>query len=764
MKKMLLTFNISWMILCLVFETTFSEKLSLNKWTYIMVDSSRKKWGDWEKPNWLRSFGLAMKDITGDGNQEIAAGRYIYRNPGGDMADPWQRIDFGLNVDAVIMVDVDGDQFGDIIAQAYPNVYWLEARDKFASKWEAARIATVPPTGHVNGQGYMLGQIIAGGKPEIILAAGDGIYCIQIPEQPLGDIWPTIRVVQNCMDEGIGVGDIDSDGKVDIVAGVEQENEKSFRIMWYKNPGDGSTDWKGALVSKETKVPDRIVVAELNGDNRIDVAVSEERYPGKEPDASLYWFEQPKNLQQKSWKKHLIITEFSLNNLDVADLDNDGDMDMVTNEHKGTAHKVQLFENDGKGKFLEHRIGRGTEMHLGARLSDLDKDGDLDMVGVPWDDYQFLHVWRNDAITKPVVVKWKKLTNMEGRQIPLANVGRQASQIILDIDKDGKDDIIVAGWSHPSMVWLRPTKDNWERYVIDDKHSHIEAGGAYWDIDGDGDLDILQGGSWVTNEVWWWENPFPNYDMETVWNRYLVKNYGQKQHHDQIFGDFDGDGRGELVFWNQRAQKLFISEIPHNPKVMKEWKFHEVWSWPKAFKYEGFAKADVNLDGIEDIIGGGNWFTYEGNMKFTAQQIDDYGMSRSAVGDFIKGGRPEIILGSGDGVAPLNLYEWKDNKWIKTTLIDTVDHGHTLDVADFNGDGNMDIYTAEMYRPGPGEDCIQWILYGDGKGHFKKQVLSIGSGTHEGKLGDVDGDGDIDIIQKDFQEHRKVDIWLNQLK
>ncbi|OFY61492.1 MAG: hypothetical protein A2X04_17780 [Bacteroidetes bacterium GWF2_41_9] len=66
-----------------------------------------------------------------------------------------------------------------------------------------------------------------------------------------------------------------------------------------------------------------------------------------------------------------------------------------------------------------------------------------------------------------------------------------------------------------------------------------------------------------------------------------------------------------------------------------------------------------------------------------------------------------------------------------------------------------------MYRPGSGDECRQWILYGNGKGQFDIQVLTIGIGTHEGKLGDLDGDGDIDILQKDFQETRRVDVWFN---
>ncbi len=374
-----------------------------------------------------------------------------------------------------------------------------------------------------------------------------------------------------------------------------------------------------------------------------------------------------------------------------------------------------------------------------------------------------LHLWRNDALKNPASVKWSHIsTNTHLREFPTANVGWQVSSIVIDIDKNGSDDIVIAGWSDPSMVWLQRVEKGWKRYEVDDKKSHHSAGATYWDIDGDGDLDILSGGSWNINEVWWWENPFPEFDVDKAWTRYTIKNYGEKSHHDQIFGDFDGDGKTELVFWNMNAKKLWVGDIPDDPKKTENWKFHTLWSWTKKFKYEGLAKADIDLDGIMDLIGGGYWFKHEGDTTYTPNQIDDYGMSRSAAGDLIKGGRPEIVLGSGDGIGPLNLYEWNGETWVKTILIDTVDHGHTLQVGDVNGDGNLDIYTAEMKNPGAGDFAKQYVLYGDGKGKFTIQIVSIGIGTHEGKLGDMDGDGDLDILQKDFKSQKRVDVWFNE--
>jgi hypothetical protein len=253
----------------------------------------------------------------------------------------------------------------------------------------------MPKTGHVNGQGYMLAQIVPGGKPEIILAAEDGIYCFEVPNQPAKGNWPKTRIASETMDEGIGTGDIDSDGDIDIICG--RKHGDNYSVVLFSNPGNGSGDWDSKIVGPSVHAPDRIVLADINGDGRLDVAVSEERYPGKEPDANLYWYEQ---LVKGKFERHIIITEYSLNNLDVADMDNDGDFDIVTCEHKGPKgkYKLQIFENDGKGNFTEHIADRGKESHLGALLADMDNDGDLDIISAAWDHYQYLHLWRNDAV------------------------------------------------------------------------------------------------------------------------------------------------------------------------------------------------------------------------------------------------------------------------------------------------------------------------------------------------------------------------------
>ena len=371
---------------------------------------------------------------------------------------------------------------------------------------------------------------------------------------------------------------------------------------------------------------------------------------------------------------------------------------------------------------------------------------------------------RNDSPTGERL-KWEHFSSANG-DFAAPGIAEQAALLLLDIDKDGKDEIFVAGWGDTSVVWYRQKGKTWERCLLDRSNSH-SIGGSFCDLDGDGDIDVLFGGAWKSNEIWWWENPYPDYDPQKQWKKHTIRDTGQNGYHNQIFGDFDGDGKPELVVWNKRAGKLLLAKIPDDPKDKNAWEFNEILTWDGQLNYEGLAKCDINMDGKEDIVGGGFWFEHKTGIDYTARKIDGYGESGSAAGDLIKGGRPEVVLSSADGVGPLNLYQWKNEKWEKTTLIEEVIHGHTLQVIDIDGDGSLDIFCAEMaeWAGGNNPGSKTWILYGDGNGKFTIEILSSlsGIGNHESRIGDLNGDGRPDIIQKPFMKGiPRMDIWLNK--
>jgi hypothetical protein len=364
----------------------------------------------------------------------------------------------------------------------------------------------------------------------------------------------------------------------------------------------------------------------------------------------------------------------------------------------------------------------------------------------------------------------------ERGNIPQPNVGsQQTASLVLDIDKDGTDDFIITERTKtPSVVWYKYQGDgNWARFVIDNTHLRIEAGGDYFDIDGDGDPDIVFGADAGSNQMWWWENPYPNFKKDTPWKRYIIKNSSKNKHHDQVFGDFDGDGKTELVSWNQGAGHLLLIEIPENPKVDREWDRRVIFK--ATGRYEGLAAADIDLDGKIDIISAGRWFKHEARpseglaenaAKFKENVIDgDKGreFTRSAAGQLIPGGRPEVVIVPGDADGPLKWYQWENGSWVAHQLHEKIIHGHSLAVRDINNDGHLDIFVAEMGRPGAGAKAKTRVYWGDGKGNFTEDVIDIGKANHESKLGDLDGDGDIDILGKPYSyDAPGVGVWLQE--
>jgi len=371
---------------------------------------------------------------------------------------------------------------------------------------------------------------------------------------------------------------------------------------------------------------------------------------------------------------------------------------------------------------------------------------------------------------------WRLVSSAAGEIPPPGSSAQQTASLVLDVDNDSLNDFVIGcRQGSPSLVWYRRTAQGWKRLVIDPEVLPVEAGGAYCDIDSDGDRDIVMGADFSGDRVWWWENPYPDYDPDKPWVRREIKSGGASKHHDQMFGDFDGDGRPELVFWNQGRRGLFLAEIPEDPHGTEPWPLEIIYTWQplpeddlpvwqRDNEHEGLAAADIDHDDVPDIIGGGRWFRHLGGHRFEVNEIDpDQHFSRAAAGQLVEGGAPEVVFVIGDGSGRARWYEWTNGRWLGRDLLGhDLDHAHSLQIADLDRDGHQDVFLAEMRLDGVNPDAKIYVLAGDGRGHFADQVIAEGFGNHESRAADLDGDGDLDILGKPYNwQTPRLDLWIN---
>ncbi|HKT10950.1 MAG TPA: VCBS repeat-containing protein [Terriglobia bacterium] len=362
---------------------------------------------------------------------------------------------------------------------------------------------------------------------------------------------------------------------------------------------------------------------------------------------------------------------------------------------------------------------------------------------------------------------WKHLSSASG-DLPVPQTSdQQTGSMVGDIDGDGRADFVFTNRMHGnSAIWMQNTRDGWQQHVIDPGPLNIEAGGTLFDVDGDGHLDVIAGGDSTTNEVWWWQNPHPDYSR--AWKCRVIKKSGKNQHHDMVVADVLNEGRPQLVFWNQGARALSLARIPRQPRARTTpWDSHVIYQADAPM--EGMAIADIDGDGVMEVVGGGRWFKHENGLKFTAHVIDD---RQKSAGKLIKGAKSaQVAFDSGDGCGELNWYEQRpDGSWAAHNLLGKdVVHGHTLRMADIDGDGILDIFCAEMAKWCDWTRTVDyprahlWVFYGDGRGNFEKVIVAEGGhGTHEAQLADFNGDGKLDILGKPYMAGAPgVDIWLN---
>jgi hypothetical protein len=358
---------------------------------------------------------------------------------------------------------------------------------------------------------------------------------------------------------------------------------------------------------------------------------------------------------------------------------------------------------------------------------------------------------------------------------------------LADYDGDGDLDLMVSRREPQTAYWFERKDDaTWVRHTMGKAEGLAKAlGAAALDINGDGRTDV------VSNQVWF-ENPGNlATHPDTAWPVHPFAGGG----HDIITADLNGDGRldiityhGTVVSWFDPAAGMKRIDIGQGEE-----------------NHGGIAPrgaGDLDDDGDPDIVIPRYWFENPGKKggawtrhewPHLAVEKASYGTSmRCWIADVNRDGRNDIVYSDCD--TGLSHVYWVENlgkgaAWERHLLPDPptapgdvpgTGSFHSLGAADFNGDGNLDIFAGEQEDPdtymessgklamkprGLKERGVIWLSSGGKQPAFTPVVIQIDNpGWHDAQLGDVDGDGDIDIVTKIWNKDGAayhVDYWRN---
>ncbi|MBN1641791.1 MAG: VCBS repeat-containing protein [Anaerolineae bacterium] len=337
--------------------------------------------------------------------------------------------------------------------------------------------------------------------------------------------------------------------------------------------------------------------------------------------------------------------------------------------------------------------------------------------------------------------------------------------LVGDLDGSGYNDVLVVGkYGENNLVWYRnPGRAGrpWERHCVGT--AHTEAGGVLVDVNGSGRLDLVVGEpmdappGYTNTRLYWFECPV---DPTERWKPHVIADRFHK-YHDQAVGDVDGDGAIEIVFASQGAQVVGYYDIPADLSCSP---------WPEACLHivaqathvEGLAVADLDGDGQNEILAGPNVFKRQADGAWSRHRlpVDLDPRTCVAVGDLTGDGNLDIVLSEGE-LDSARVVWLRGPNWTPTLLGKGFYHAHSLDLADFDGNGRLDILVGEMGLGGYATPR-QVVFRNVGGGRFEMEVVGHYA-THAARAGDLTGNGRPDIVGKPYDAGRdQVDLLINR--
>jgi len=322
----------------------------------------------------------AVFDVNHDGHMDIVSGGWWYEGPSWekhflrDVPQIRGRFDDYSN----LPLDVNGDSWTDIISANYrsESLFWIEHPGAGLGPWVVHLIEKPGPM--ETGRLY---DMDGNGTPDVLPNGMNFAAWWQLQRDQDGSVrWSRHDLPQEIAGHGIGFGDINGDGRGDVVTatGWWESPENVFEGEWVAH-----REW---MLHRDAGVP--IIVQDIDQDGDCDLMW------GRGHSVGLYWLEQIREGDSRRWSMHAIDTSYSqIHSILVADLDNDGRAEFVAGKrylgHDGrdpgewNPLAIYWYRFDPARKtFIRGTVDEGGPVGFGLdpKAVDIDGDGDIDLV------------------------------------------------------------------------------------------------------------------------------------------------------------------------------------------------------------------------------------------------------------------------------------------------------------------------------------------------------------------------------------------------
>jgi hypothetical protein len=533
--------------------------------------------------------------------------------------------------------------------------------------------------------------------------------------------------------------DINNDGFKELIVGSTYDNT----IMLYKNINGNIQDDQRQIIYDNSQAnfdsTYDITSTDLDSDGLKDIIV----VSGFED--KIFWF---KNLGNYNFGSSIIINSAIDNPKAVIsqDIDNDGDNDLIVGSY--FSKNVTLFKNNGNGTFSNQQIIYTLSSAVNnIILKDLDNNGYKDIIS-GHDDGSIFWVKNIDGV------------NFSPKIYLTSSANDGTGFDFIDINNDTYLDIVFSSNYDDKLKYSINQNGNTfnTNSVIIDNNIIDPYQVKTIDFDNDGILDILIS-TYSNDKIGWYKNN----NNGTFSNIIQISNniFNPK---DFIIEDLNNNGVYEIISSSYERnissrQKLSIFEKDtfgvYNEKIINFY-FGAVNS---------VKIADLNNDGNNDIIsafGSILWNENKGNNVFTSQKLISSNILTSFVYDIeIKDLNNDNFLDI-VGITSNGLEVYKNNGNETFDLVYNLplsDSSREIELADINNDGKLDIILT-FFR---GADLLAKII---NNGNFGFQsMISInfsdyGYKPNKIRCGDMDNDGDIDIVTSST-EYSRIQLLKN---